>query len=330
MARTLLLPLLMLASSSVLAQVETFARLAITSASTGTYNMRVENRSTTAVAVTRFRVTLSPSDAEFDDFRCTPACPTEPDIGGNNVGGRSSTLMVTPASPLLPGQQLQTQNGDLDGPLPIGVTVEVFYDNGTSAVVELTREGNTWSGSAVSAGGVPFRAVTLTWQHPTEYVDETPLALDDITKTVVQTGSCTPEDEFASMIASADVPAPAASYETPLLPAGKFCFRAMTFVGENPSDWSAPASTVLVAPPSIPTIEVEARDMEIVYQLVQSPSGLGVAAVGWIEGEVECDSSVGAFMSGRTVYRVPLEAVTFPDDSDVRPENAVYAECSAD
>lgn len=83
----------------------------------------------------------------------------------------------------------------------------------------------------------------VTWTHPTQYVDGTPLALASIGRTEIQWGKCNSTmTGFDAGVTptTVNVTAPTASQAIPAIPTGRYCFRARTVtVASELSDWTA-------------------------------------------------------------------------------------------
>lgn len=82
---------------------------------------------------------------------------------------------------------------------------------------------------------------TVTWTHPTEYTDGTPLALPDIQATEVRYGRCT-DGGVAEDSPVVTAPPLTATAKIPLPDGGRWCFQARTIAGAVPSDWSSTVS----------------------------------------------------------------------------------------
>jgi len=149
------------------------------------FMVTIENTSD-ALPITTFEVALS-GNSQFD----TSTSPTEPDIGANNNGVKSSTVEWN-VSPLVPGE-IRAITGDIDGDSPIEATVTVEWTDGQSFTVVMPIDRSSpfpndkWEGS-ISEGEVepppPIIGegqVLLSWVPPSENEDDTPLAIQDIT-----------------------------------------------------------------------------------------------------------------------------------------------------
>lgn len=82
----------------------------------------------------------------------------------------------------------------------------------------------------------------VSWTHPTQYVDGTPLPLASILRTEIQWGKCNAtQTAFDTGVVpiTVNVAAPAAAQAIPAIPTGKYCFRARTVSTANElSDWT--------------------------------------------------------------------------------------------
>lgn len=97
---------------------------------------------------------------------------------------------------------------------------------------------------------------TVTWTHPTEYTDGTPLPLTEIQATEVRYGHCT-DGGVAEGSPIVTVPPPSAVAEISLPDGGVWCFQARTLAGGVPSDWSSTASKTWpldTGTPILPTV----------------------------------------------------------------------------
>lgn len=81
---------------------------------------------------------------------------------------------------------------------------------------------------------------TVSWDHPTSYVDNTPLAIADIARTEIRWGKCNAaKTDFAEPGTTFGVSAPTATATIPAIPTGAYCFAARTVTMANEaSDWT--------------------------------------------------------------------------------------------
>jgi hypothetical protein len=114
-----------------------------------------------------------------------------------------------------------------------------------------------WLGALVALMLLAFAAhaqeASVTWTHPTAYVDETPLALGEIESTEIEFGRCS-DGGLATEPApvSVTVPGPAAEAPGIALPDyGRWCFRARTIVAGVASEWTSIVSKDY-PPPALP------------------------------------------------------------------------------
>lgn len=76
----------------------------------------------------------------------------------------------------------------------------------------------------------------VTWTHPNQYVDGTPLPLASILRTEIQWGKCNATQtgfDAAITPVTINVAAPTASQAIPAIPTGRYCFRARTVTTAN-------------------------------------------------------------------------------------------------
>jgi len=99
--------------------------------------------------------------------------------------------------------------------------------------------------------------VKVSWSHPTQYTDNTPLALENIKETQVQYGTCTTATTptFGTLTAEQVAAAPLTTITFTAVVPGKFCFRARTVdLQLRASAWTAAvAKTVVDIKPKVPT-----------------------------------------------------------------------------
>ena len=151
------------------------------------FSITINNTST---SLTSFVVRLegTAADEGFDTISGGP-WTVSPDIGSNNNGTRANTLTITFDMPLTGAQ---TMTGDIDDE-PTGIEAVFFYNDGHSEQTNFPCMGT--EPNILCQGGVnepepppppppeipPFECaqtncgVTLTWEAPTENVDNTPL-----------------------------------------------------------------------------------------------------------------------------------------------------------
>ena len=104
------------------------------------------------------------------------------------------------------------------------------------------------------AAAVQAANVTLTWAHPTEYVDNSPLPPSEIQATELAWGAC---NEPPQVVASTQ--GSLTSYTVQALGRGEWCFFARTVVvGGERGAWSDPALLILTTKPKAPALSVAA------------------------------------------------------------------------
>lgn len=115
-----------------------------------------------------------------------------------------------------------------------------------------------------------------TWTMATAYTDGTPLAIEDISATLVQWGTCGTGGVFGAELGSTSVAAPLTTYTVALSPGTAYCSQLFTVLDDGrQSAASAAVRHVEVAgvDPNAPTFRggvVAGRDT---YQLVTTEDG---------------------------------------------------------
>ena len=138
---------------------------------------------------------------------------------------------------------------------------------------------------------------TLTWTHPTQYVDATPLPLANIARTEIQYAKCNAARtgflSGATPVIGSVAPPPATGTIAGLT-AGTWCFRARTVTTASESSvWSGFVSTVIVDDP-VPAIPTPPTDLTVnptvrtAYSLVKRVDRLVLAAVGTVAPGTAC------------------------------------------
>ena len=161
----------------------------------------------------------------------------------------------------------------------------------------------------------------LTWTHPTQRVDNSPLAIADIAATRLNWGAC-----GSALASTTDVPAPAVTYTVTGLAYGTWCFVARTVDKTGlVSDPTGQVQKIILAPPKPPAFTV----VNIVaYETAWHP-GRGTVlgrAVGRVPLGTECGSSRITTRGHQQFYEVPLDSVSLSQ----MPQSAiVVAACEA-
>lgn len=120
--------------------------------------------------------------------------------------------------------------------------------------------------AGVFAGPMLAANVTVSWTHPTRFVDNSTLALSQIASTRVEFGSCSGA-AFGTKAGEVTVPAPATSTTINGLAPGTHCFRAYTRTTAAAGNQESGPSGVVTksiafpapTPPEIVTVETVAR-----------------------------------------------------------------------
>jgi len=165
---------------------------------------------------------------------------------------------------------------------------------------------------------------TVSWTHPTQRVDNSPLPLSEIRETQVDWGLCVAGAFPGVPVGTAATPAPGTSQTIPNLTYGTWCFRARTVdTGSRLSDNSLTVNKIIIAPPKPPSLN---STVTLAYDVKFTPSGkvlLG-KVVGSIALGTECIP--GAIETNKgTYYEVGLDNVVL----DRMPATAVVVtECA--
>jgi hypothetical protein len=170
-------------------------------------------------------------------------------------------------------------------------------------------------------------AATLTWEHPTEYTDGSPLPLADIANTGLfwSSSTCDPEELLGAAMVLVD--APATEHVIEDLGPGTWCFTARTgTTGGLVSDPSNVASKTITATP-FPPENLTAAGGDAVYAILQAPDRVVLSQIGTLSSPTPCDDQVAvADSNGRVAFQVPQSAVTFFTGSSAE---VVFALCGA-
>lgn len=158
---------------------------------------------------------------------------------------------------------------------------------------------------------------TVTWTHPVQRVDGTALPLAEIKSTRIGYGLC------PSTATTVDVPAPAATWTSPQLGYGTWCFVARTIdTADRVSDPTNPVQKVVLAPPKPPVIvTVNLTAYEIKLHPVEGVL-LG-RAVGTVPLGTPCTSEQPVV--GSDFHIVPRSAVTL---TKVPKSDQLVAQCA--
>lgn len=136
---------------------------------------------------------------------------------------------------------------------------------------------------------------TLTWTHPTQRVDNTPIALSEIKETQIDWGLCTTGNVFpATPVGTKSVPAPATTTVVTGLAYGTWCFRARTV--DTLNEASANSGTVWkqwLAPPKPPVLS---PTITVAYEFNMN---------GW--GEIKLGKAIGTIKEGATCVDNPIQ-----------------------
>ena len=154
--------------------------------------------------------------------------------------------------------------------------------------------------------------VTVSWTHPVQFTDGSPLALVQIAHTRVEWGTCLSGGVFGTKLAEAIINAPQANMVSTVAP-GTFCFRAFTKATSAAGGGESVASNVAQKivpwpdpnPPVITTVLIGVSELR--YNSAGTPRlarSLGTAPKG-----TECTGDVLFQRSTKRYYEIPLSAV---------------------
>ena len=166
----------------------------------------------------------------------------------------------------------------------------------------------------------------LSWQHPTEYTDGSPLPLSEIQNYMVFWSDTTCDgQQLTSSPNNAIVDAPGNTYETPVLSVGTWCFtvRALAVNNPNPSAPSNVAMKVIMNDPRAPNLSVNGDDQ--VYQIIQTINAVTLIPVGTVPLGTMCNGAlVISDSNGLIAYQVDRSLVAW--FGNVQPE-VVFSRC---
>jgi hypothetical protein len=166
---------------------------------------------------------------------------------------------------------------------------------------------------------------TVTWTHPTQRVDSTPLALADIKETQVDWAKCTASNTFPTTVdGTKAVAAPATTTSIGPLAYGTWCFRARTAdLAGRVSGNSNVVWKQYVAPPNPPVITTVAG---LVWELKLHPvDGPYLArVVGTVAAGKPCLGLTPQI--GFDLFAVGRESVVL--DKRARPSGMLVAQCA--
>jgi hypothetical protein len=159
---------------------------------------------------------------------------------------------------------------------------------------------------------------TVSWQNPTQYTDNTPLAPSDITRTRVEYGSCA-GIAFGTKAGEVLTTGAANSITIPNLVAGTYCFRAYTTAKGQESVASIAGSGIVPQaapkPPTLTTIDVTA------YRVLMPANRFAFERVGTVPLKTACSAAE----SIKGFYIVDRAKVRW--DGPIKP-SVVVAKCA--
>lgn len=272
------------------------------------------------------RLTL-PTGQEIDQWKSPDlngtTIVTLPALGPGNNDARANSLEVTgPAGGVV--------ELDSTGSAPtgfVGMTVSVVG----RPPVQLTNSLGIWSATVELT---PIKPVLVTWTPPTQNVDGTPLT--DLAGFYLYYGQAQGTYPGKIKIDNAAATSWTLPPDTPLLAGQPAYFVATAFDSQTPpneSMYSNVASKVVgeSLPPVFPSNLKASGDLRYAYGLSQAPGRLNLLPVGTIPDDTQCDGTYSVQTPQRLVFRVPVEAVKWPEGippDELAKPIVVFAECS--
>lgn len=171
--------------------------------------------------------------------------------------------------------------------------------------------------------------VTVSWTNPTQYTDGTAMPGTDIGSTTVQYGSCSSSSPLSVATVAGTFTAQGGTThaQSPDLPAGTYCFQAITnSLSAGSSVPSVAASAVIAKNAGAPAITGTTAQLvtasTAVYLATQIPDGWAFTQVGTVPAGTPCDPTqgVGAYNV------VPQKGITVTWSTAVQPL-AIVAPC---
>lgn len=161
---------------------------------------------------------------------------------------------------------------------------------------------------------------TLTWAHPTQYVDNTPIPAGGLSGTEIRYGRCnaTRNGLLATPApVTVSVPFPATTRTITGLSNGEWCYQARSTqpVG-SPSDWTGHVWGLIDLKPKPPVLSSTITTAYETWQFggkVYLGRSIGTAPIG-----TECQAAVVQSF-GLTYYEIPATAVTLTPGRTPRP-----------
>lgn len=163
---------------------------------------------------------------------------------------------------------------------------------------------------------------SLTWTHPTQYTDNTPIAAGAITATEINYGACNAAKTGllatpAPVVVS--VAYPAAARDIMGLAPGDWCFQARTIAG-SASAWTAFVNKTIVQMPPQPPSNLTVTQLTV-YHIQKREDRFVLLPVGTVPADTVCDPT----QSVNGYFVVPRAAVIW--SGTVKPP-VVVASCS--
>lgn len=160
----------------------------------------------------------------------------------------------------------------------------------------------------------------LSWTHPTQYTDNTPLPIAQIARTDIQYGLCATGN--TSLLptpppVTVAVPTALTAFTVTPLNAGRWCFAVRTAATNGEVSVWTPFVTKVVAPPAPKAPTNLVVTITVVYTVVKQRDAFVMLPVGTAPAGTECITS----QSVNGYYVVPRAAVTFT--GNVQPEVVV-------
>lgn len=171
--------------------------------------------------------------------------------------------------------------------------------------------------------------VTVSWSNPTTYTDGSAMPGTDIGSTTVQYGSCSSSSPLsvATVAGSFTAQGGTTHAQSPDLPAGTYCFQAITnSLTLGSSAPSVAASETIAKNPGAPALGALSTQLvtsgTAIYLATQIPDGWAFTQVGTVQVGTPCDASQGV----NTYNVVPQKGITVTWLTAVQPLSIV-AQC---
>lgn len=155
----------------------------------------------------------------------------------------------------------------------------------------------------------------LSWTHPTQYEDNTPIPAGTLTATEIRYGICNSTRtglQSTPAPVTVSVPQPANTHVITGLANGAWCFAARSMIGTTASNWTQYVSKDVVNTPKPPT-GLTVAGAGVAYTILKREDRLVLLPVGTVAPGTACDAEQS--VNGHNV--VPRESVVW--SGTVRP-----------